>query len=128
MWWSCPGNGGAKRAVVLDVSGPFHSPLMEPASKRLEVALDALTIRDLAVPLVNNVAARLVRSADEVRKGLAQQLTSPVRWEGVVRELMAQGVDTFIELGPGRVLNGLIRGSTGRSGCSILKMQRASKN
>jgi [acyl-carrier-protein] S-malonyltransferase len=100
---------GAKRAVVLDVSGPFHSPLMEPASKRLEVALEAVTIGGLAVPLVNNVSARLVRSADEVREGLVQQLTSAVRWEGVVRELMAQGVDSFIELGPGRVLNGLIR-------------------
>lgn len=101
--------GGAKRAVVLDVSVPSHSPLMEPASERLKEALAEIEVQDLSVPLVNNVDAGIVRSSDEVREGLIRQLTSPVLWEDGVRLLIAEGVDIFMEIGPGRVLSSLIR-------------------
>jgi len=99
---------GAKRAMLLDVSVPSHSPLMEPATERLKEALEAITIRDLHVPLINNVEARAVRSAEEIREGLIQQLTSPLRWEQGVREMIAQGAETFVEVGPGRILSSLI--------------------
>jgi [acyl-carrier-protein] S-malonyltransferase len=100
---------GAKRAVLLPVSVPSHSPLMEPASQKLKEALDEIAVRDLKVPLVNNVDAGIVRSADEIRDGLVRQLTSPLRWEQGVREMISQGVELFIEVGPGRVLGSLIR-------------------
>jgi [acyl-carrier-protein] S-malonyltransferase len=99
---------GAKRTVILDVSGPFHSPLMKPAAERLKEALDAISISDLQVPLINNVEARAVQSAEEIREGLLRQLTAPLLWEKGVREMIAQGVETFIEVGPGRVLSSLI--------------------
>lgn len=100
---------GAKRAVLLNVSAPFHCALMEPAAERLGNDLDATDIADPRVPLVNNVEARVVRSAAEVRDGLKRQVTSPVRWEQCVRTLLAEGVNLFVEVGPGKVLAGLLR-------------------
>jgi len=100
---------GAKRVVLLPVSVPSHSPLMEPASERLQEALKATPMEDLAVPLMNNVAAEVVRSADAVRDGLVRQLTSPLRWEESIREMIAREIEIFIELGPGKVLSNLIR-------------------
>jgi [acyl-carrier-protein] S-malonyltransferase len=101
--------GGAKRAVMLPVSAPFHSSLMEPAAERLEVDLRATQFHTLRVPLVNNADAELITSGDEAREGLVRQVTLPVRWEESVRELIDQGVNTFVEVGPGRVLTGLLR-------------------
>jgi len=101
---------GAKRAVRLEVSAPFHCALMKPAQARLAPDLDAATFRDLAMPLVNNVAAREIRTAGEAREGLKQQVPNPVRWEESIRYLASQGVDHFIEVGPGKVLTGLLRG------------------
>ncbi len=103
---------GAKRAVMLNVSAPFHCALMRPASDRLARDLDALDIRDLQIPLVNNVDAHLVSpvgSAAAIRDGLKRQVTAPVRWEESMRRLLAEGVGLFIEVGPGRVLSGLMR-------------------
>lgn len=100
---------GAKRAVMLNVSAPFHCALMRPAQDRLAVDLDAVAIGEPAVPIVNNVDARIVRSAADVRDGLKRQVTSPVRWEPSIRVLMAQGVKLFVEVGPGKVLSGLMR-------------------
>ncbi len=100
---------GAKRAMLLPVSVPSHSPLMEPASQRLKEALDEIAVLDLQVPLVNNVEAGIVHSADEIKDGLVRQLTSPLRWEQGVREMISQGVELFIEVGPGKVLSNLIR-------------------
>jgi [acyl-carrier-protein] S-malonyltransferase len=101
--------GGAKRAVMLAVSAPFHSSLMQPAAKRLEADLRDTKFHKLRVPLVNNADAELTTSGDEARESLIRQVTLPVRWEESVRELIEQGVNTFVEVGPGRVLTGLLR-------------------
>jgi [acyl-carrier-protein] S-malonyltransferase len=100
---------GAKKAVMLAVSAPFHCALMEPAQKRLAADLAAVAFRDLETPLVNNAAACEVRAADEARQGLIDQVPNPVRWEETVRYLIGRGVTRFVEVGPGRVLTGLLR-------------------
>lgn len=100
---------GAKKAVPLQVSVPSHSPLMAEAAKRLKRELDAIEIKDLAIPLVSNVEAGPVRSAEAARDLLVRQLTSPVRWVDVIRRVRKEGVDTVIEIGPGRVLTGLAK-------------------
>jgi [acyl-carrier-protein] S-malonyltransferase len=100
---------GAKRVVQLEVSGPFHSSLMRPAAERLAEALGAVTFRDAAVPVVANVHARPVTAGDELRRLLVDQVVSPVLWEDSIRFLLEEGVDTFVEIGSGTVLAGLIR-------------------
>ena len=100
---------GARKAVMLPVSAPFHCPLMKPAQERLKADLDATEFRDLEIPLVNNWQAREIRTAAEAREGLYQQVPNPVRWEESMRYLAAQGVDRAIEAGPGKVLTGLLR-------------------
>ena len=99
----------AKRAILLQVSAPFHCPLMAPAQERLKADLDATEFRDLAVPLVNNWAAREIRTGAEARQGLYQQVPNPVRWTESVRLLVASGVQRFVEVGAGSVLTGLVR-------------------
>ena len=100
---------GAKRAVLLDVSGPFHSPLMKPAAERLEEALREIELKDLRVPVVTNVEAKPNVSGQKAKELLVAQVSMPVLWEDSVRRMVALEVDTFVELGPGRVLSGLIR-------------------
>jgi len=100
---------GARRAVLLNVSAPFHCALMQPAQERLAQDLEAAEIADPQIPLVNNVDAQVVRSAPAVRDGLKRQVTGPVRWEESIRVLRAEGVELFVEVGPGKVLTGLLR-------------------
>jgi [acyl-carrier-protein] S-malonyltransferase len=100
---------GAKRAVVLAVSAPFHCALMMPAQEKLEKDLRKTEFAALRFPLVTNVDADTETSGDEARDALIRQVTNPVRWEESVRELIDEGVNTFIEVGPGRVLSGLLR-------------------
>jgi [acyl-carrier-protein] S-malonyltransferase len=100
---------GAKRAVLLPVSAPFHCALLDPAARRLEAVLRDVAIRDLRMPLVTNVDADLLSEGARVADALVRQVTSPVRWEEVVVRLMKEGAGTFIEVGPGKVLSGLIR-------------------
>jgi [acyl-carrier-protein] S-malonyltransferase len=100
---------GAKRAVVLSVSAPFHCALMMPAQEKLENDLRKTEFAALRFPLVTNVDADTETSGDEARDALIRQVTNPVRWEESVRELIDEGVNTFIEVGPGRVLSGLLR-------------------
>ncbi|HJY85404.1 MAG TPA: ACP S-malonyltransferase [Candidatus Acidoferrales bacterium] len=100
---------GAKRAVVLPVSAPFHCELMMPAQKSLEGDLQKVIFSPLRVPLVTNVDAEVISHGDEARQALVRQVCLPVRWEESVRELLSQGVTTFVEVGPGRVLSGLLR-------------------
>jgi [acyl-carrier-protein] S-malonyltransferase len=100
---------GAKRAVVLPVSAPFHSELMLPAQQRLAVDLRNTTFHALRCPLVTNVDADAIESGEEAREALIRQVCLPVRWEQSVRELIDRGVTTFVEVGPGRVLSGLLR-------------------
>ncbi len=100
---------GAKRAVILPVSAPFHSELMRPAQQRLEVDLRQTTFRDPRCPLVNNADADVISKGDEARDALIRQVCLPVRWEESVRVLLELGVTIFIEVGPGKVLTGLLR-------------------
>lgn len=101
--------GGAKRAVMLAVSAPFHSPLMLPAQQRLEQDLRAAAFHPLRVPLVTNVDAEITTDGNEARESLIRQVSLPVRWEESVRAMIEEGVNTFVEVGPGRVLAGLLR-------------------
>jgi len=100
---------GAKRAIKLNVSAPFHCALMLPAQKRLEADLNRLEFSDLLIPIVTNVVASEVILGSEARDALIRQVSSPVRWLESVEKLISSGVDTFIEVGPGKVLSGLIR-------------------
>ncbi|MGH9469563.1 MAG: ACP S-malonyltransferase, partial [Terriglobia bacterium] len=100
---------GIRRAVVLNVSAPFHCSLMQPAAEKLARDLDATEISAAAVPLVNNVDAAAVQRAEAIRDGLKRQVTASVRWEESIRTLLASQVDLFIEAGPGTVLSGLMR-------------------
>lgn len=100
---------GAKRAVVLPVSAPFHSALMAPAQERLADDLKNTQFGALTVPLVTNVDADTISSGEEAREALIRQVTAPVRWEESVRMLIDEGVNTFVEVGPSRVLTGLLR-------------------
>ena len=100
---------GAKRVVKLNVSAPFHCALMMAAQVRLAADLEALSLDDLRIPLVSNVGAEVVVKAREVRDSLVRQVSSPVRWLESVELLIAKGVDTFVEVGPGKVLSGLMR-------------------
>jgi [acyl-carrier-protein] S-malonyltransferase len=100
---------GAKRVIALAVSAPFHCALMRPAQERLEPELRALAAREPSIPVVANVDALPKTTAASAVDALVQQVSSPVRWEEVVRRLIADGARTFVELGPGNVLSGLIR-------------------
>jgi len=100
---------GARRVVRLEVSAPFHCPLMKPAQDRLAAVLNATDFRDLMVPLVNNWQAREIRTGAEAREGLYQQVPNPVRWSDTIRLLAGAGVTRFIEAGAGGVLTGLLR-------------------
>jgi [acyl-carrier-protein] S-malonyltransferase len=100
---------GAKRVVPLPVSAPFHSPLMVPAREGLEPVLKALDFKPLSGPLYNNVDAAAVREAGPVRDGLVRQVDAPVRWVELIERMVADGFDTFVEIGPGSVLSGLVR-------------------
>jgi [acyl-carrier-protein] S-malonyltransferase len=108
---------GAKRAVPLKVSAPFHCALMLPAQERLAEDLSRVEFKDLSVPLVSNVDARVVRAGDEARESLVRQVSSPVRWRESVELLVREGVETFVEVGPGKVLCGLVRQTAPQSRC-----------
>lgn len=111
---------GAKRATMLQVSAPFHCSLMKPAQDRLAVDLNSLTFQKPAVPIVCNVDAALVRDAAGSRDALIRQVTGAVKWEQSMRLLFAQGVQTFVEVGPGKVLTGLLRQiDRSRTGLSV---------
>lgn len=100
---------GARRVVPLAVSGPFHSSLMKPAALKLRRVLETLSLRPAAIPIVANSTADIETEAAEIRDHLIEQLYAPVRWIESIERLRALGVDTYVEVGPGRVLSGLIR-------------------
>jgi len=99
---------GAKRALVLPVGGAFHSPLMQPAQEELAAAINAANFNMPACPIYQNAVAKAVTDANEIKKNLIDQLTSPVRWTQSVQAMIAGGADYFTEVGPGKVLAGLI--------------------
>ncbi len=100
---------GGRKSVLLPVSAPFHCALMQPAAARLREVLDAVPVREPTIPVVRNVDAGLTRTAAEVKPALVAQVSSPVRWTEVVQRLHAEGARVFVEVGPGRVLTGLLR-------------------
>ncbi|MBD7983497.1 ACP S-malonyltransferase [Sporosarcina sp. Sa2YVA2] len=100
---------GAKRAIPLNVSGPFHSSLMKPAATNLKSALDDLQMNNALIPVIANVNAQAVTDKETIKQLLVEQLYSPVLWEDSVRTLIESGVTHFIECGPGKVLSGLVK-------------------
>jgi len=100
---------GAKRALKLMVGGAFHSPLMEPARTELAEAIEATTFNKPNCPVYQNVTASAVTDPDEIRKNLVAQLTAPVRWTQTVKTMIADGATSFTEIGPGKVLQGLVK-------------------
>ncbi|MBL5767915.1 [acyl-carrier-protein] S-malonyltransferase [Heyndrickxia sporothermodurans] len=100
---------GAKRALPLQVSGPFHSELMKPAAQKFVEVLDEVKVQDSKIPVIANVTAAPISKASDIKEKLIEQLYSPVLWEDSVLTMLELGVDTFIEIGPGKVLSGLIK-------------------
>jgi [acyl-carrier-protein] S-malonyltransferase len=98
-----------KKAMLLPVSAPFHSPLMKPAGVRLNEAMEGITVGELKVPVVTNVEAEINTSKERVKPLLVAQVSSPVRWEESMRKMIEEGVEQFLEIGPGRVLSGLAK-------------------
>ncbi len=113
---------GAKIVKELVVSGAFHSPLMEAAKEELKKAIDAAPINNAAVPVYANVTAKPVTSADEIRNALIMQLTNPVRWQESVAGMSADGITRFVEIGPGKILQGLVKRTI--SGATILGIDK----
>jgi [acyl-carrier-protein] S-malonyltransferase len=119
---------GAKRAVALPVSAPFHCPLMRPAQERLKPDLDAAAFHDLSIPLINNWRAAEVRTAGEAREGLFEQIPNPVLWTQSMRRLAENGVERWYEIGAGTVLTGLLRSIIpGTQAIGIAEAKDASK-
>ena len=102
-------NKGARRALLLPVGGAFHSPMMEPAREELAAAIEATEFRNPTCPVYQNVTASAVMNPDEIKKNLIIQLTVPVRWTQSIQAMIADGATEFIEVGPGKVLQGLMR-------------------
>jgi [acyl-carrier-protein] S-malonyltransferase len=100
---------GAKRAIKLNVSAPFHCKLMLPAQEKLSVDLKEIDFNDLKFPIVENISAEFNQSGERAREALIEQVSSPVRWAESVNKLIQKGVTTFVEIGPGKVLSGLIK-------------------
>ena len=100
---------GAKRVIPLNVSGPFHSKMLTEAGEKLGKVLDTVEIHKPAIPYAANVTAEYVTDSSEIRELLTRQVYSPVRWEQSIRKMIAQDVDTFVEIGPGRTLTGFLR-------------------
>jgi [acyl-carrier-protein] S-malonyltransferase len=100
---------GAKRVVPLPVSAPFHSTLLKPAAEKLALELDKITIADAAIPVVANVDGRILTKGADIKASLVRQAASPVLWEDCVAAIAAFGADTFVEVGPGKVLTGFMK-------------------
>jgi len=100
---------GAKRVIPLEVSGPFHSSLMKPAAEELSSVLNNINVKNALIPVIANVSAEPMTDSAEIKEKLIEQLYSPVLWEDTVRKMIDLGVDTFIEIGPGKVLSGLVK-------------------
>ncbi|HJX60504.1 MAG TPA: ACP S-malonyltransferase [Thermodesulfobacteriota bacterium] len=98
-----------KKAIPLPVSAPFHSPLMKPAGERLEKVLEGIPIQDLKIPVVTNVEADINRSKERVKELLVTQVWSPVRWEESMQKITGDGIEQILEIGPGKVLSGLMK-------------------
>lgn len=117
---------GAKRAVMLNVSGPFHTSLLKPASDKLGAELDKIELKPMNIPVITNLTAEVVKDSGEVRDILVKQVMNPVRWEQSVYKMLELGVDTFIEMGPGRTLSSFVKKAAkqaGAEGVSIYNVE-----
>ena len=102
-------SAGAKRTLILPVGGAFHSPLMEPASIELEAAINSTNFYQPICPIYQNVTANAVSMPSEIKKNLIAQLTAPVKWTQTIQQMISDGASSFTELGPGKVLQGLVK-------------------
>jgi len=100
---------GARKVIMLHVSGPFHTSMLKPASDKLGLELKNVKINDLKLPVITNVTAKYIKSKDEVRDLLTRQVMNSVLWEDTIRRMISDGVDTFVEIGPGKTLSGFVR-------------------
>jgi [acyl-carrier-protein] S-malonyltransferase len=100
---------GAKRAIMLAVSAPFHCSMLRPAGEKLSAEFENVRFNDFKVPLIANATAKVVTSPDDIKELLVRQVSSPVLWENTVKLMLGDGVDTFIEIGPGKVLSGFVK-------------------
>lgn len=100
---------GAKRAIPLRVSGPFHSSLMKPAAEKFRTVLDTIELQDANIPVIANVTGDIITDSKDIREKLIEQLYSPVQWYPTIERMVELGVDTFVEIGPGKVLAGLMK-------------------
>ena len=100
---------GAKRAMLLSVSAPFHTSMLKPAAEKLEIELEAIGLKDMTVPVMTNVTGDYVKNIDDIKATLKLQVMSSVLWETVIRNMIRDGVDTFVEIGPGKVLSGFVK-------------------
>lgn len=100
---------GAKRALILAVNGAFHSPLMQPAQEKLAAAIEKTKFRTPMIPVYQNIVTKAVTDQEEIKQNLIKQLTGPVKWTQSVQNMIKDGADTFIEVGPGKTLQGLIK-------------------
>ncbi|NNU78393.1 ACP S-malonyltransferase [Clostridium estertheticum] len=100
---------GAKRAIVLSVSAPFHSSMLKPAAEKLEIELKNISFNDMTIPLMTNVNGDYVKNKDDIKDNLKLQVMSSVLWETIIKRMIKDGVDTFVEIGPGKVLSGFVK-------------------
>ena len=100
---------GAKRAMLLPVSAPFHCVMLKPAGDKLAAELENISINEMSIPVISNVTAEYIKSKEDIKELLVRQVSSPVRWEDSIRKMMDDGVDTFIQIGPGKTLSGFIK-------------------
>ena len=100
---------GAKRSMILPVSAPFHCKMLKPAGDKLKVELENIHISEMKIPVISNVTGNVITNSSEVKELLVRQVSSPVRWEDCVNKMIELGVDTFIEIGPGKVLSGFVK-------------------
>ena len=100
---------GAKRAVMLPVSAPFHSTLMQPAAEKLAAELDKITVREAHIPVVANINGQIIREGEAIKRSLVQQAANPVLWEDCVAQIVSYGAANFVEVGPGKVLSGFTK-------------------
>jgi [acyl-carrier-protein] S-malonyltransferase len=117
-----------KKAVLLPVSAPFHSPLMKPAGERLGKALEEVSIADLNIPVVTNVEAEVNTTKERVKELLVAQVSRPVRWEESMRKMIEKGIEQVLEIGPGKVLSGLMKRIDGRVECKNLEDLKTLRN
>ncbi len=100
---------GAKRAMLLSVSAPFHTSMLKPAADKLEIELENINLKGIDIPVITNVTGDYVKSVDDIKASLKLQVMSSVLWEDTIRKMILDGVDTFVEIGPGKVLSGFVK-------------------